>query len=240
MRRFAATVRRDMVLQYRNGLYAVSLFVVALFAGLLLAAPEGLRTDGGAVLWMPAFVVGNLMLTTFFFMAGVVLLERDEGTVAATVTTPLRDREYLGSKAMTLAALGLVENAAVVLLFFGWPRSPTALAAGILLCGGVYALLGFVSVAGTNSINEWLMPSMLWVTALLLPLLGHFGAVERAFLVWHPVEPMLVLLRAAYGSPTDTLLLYGWAGSGLWLAGAAWLARRKFTHWVVQGSGVAP
>lgn len=236
MRRLAATLRRDVRLQARYGLYAVSVLVVGAFAALLLWLPS--PTAGQTVTWMPVFVIGNLLVTTFFFMAASVLLERDEGTVVATVTTPLRDAEYLASKTATLALLGLLENGAVILLFFGVPEAPATFAGGVVLAGALYGLLGFVSVAPYGSINQWLMPSVVWITLLLAPLLGHFGLVDGRWLLWHPVEPAMVLLRASEGTVPGSVLAYGWVGATGWVVVASLLARRRFGRWVVRQAGL--
>ena len=76
MRRFVATLRRDLLLQYRYKLIAVSLFMVAFWGGLLAFVPKGLRPEPS--LLVPAFVVVNLLTTTFYFICGLVLFEKGE------------------------------------------------------------------------------------------------------------------------------------------------------------------
>ena len=237
MRRLVATMRRDVILQARYGLYAVSVLVVAALGALLMALPS--PTPEMAVTWVPVFVTGNLIVTTFFFMAASVLLERDEGTITATVITPLRDLEYLASKTATLAMLGLLENGAIVLYVFGWPRGPARFAGAVLLLGGVYGLLGFVSVVRYASINRWLMPSVVWIILLLAPLLSHFGMLDGRVLLWHPVEPAMALLRASYGPVSEATAAYGWIGATGWVVVAAALARRRFARWVIRPAGVS-
>ena len=46
--------------------------------GLLLALSAAARAN--EAVWVPAILAVNLPITTFFFMAGLMLLERDEGT----------------------------------------------------------------------------------------------------------------------------------------------------------------
>ena len=96
MRRFLASLRRDALLLVRYKLVAVSLFVVVFLGGLLRFVPEAMRPAPDAI--VPAFVVVNFMVTTFYFMCGLVLFEKGEAVLTALVTTPLRDREYLLSK----------------------------------------------------------------------------------------------------------------------------------------------
>lgn len=238
MRRLLAALRRDLLLQWRYGLYAISLLAIAFFALLVQLVPGSLQAV--AATWAPAFLVGNLLLTTFFFMAGSVLLEREEGAVYATVATPLRDLEYLGSKALTLAALATVESVIIARFFFGSPARWWPLVLGLLSCSVLYAMIGFVSVARHRSINQWLMPSMLWVSFLLLPLIGHFGDNPLPWALWHPVGPPLLLMREAYEPAHDTMLLPASAGSLLWTIAAVRAARGAFQRWVTGTAGMAP
>jgi fluoroquinolone transport system permease protein len=82
-----AILRWDVLLQARNGFYWATAFLVLVVGGLLLAAPEGVRADSGV--WVPALIAVNMQTTTFFFVAGLMLLERDEGTLAALAVSPL-------------------------------------------------------------------------------------------------------------------------------------------------------
>jgi fluoroquinolone transport system permease protein len=70
-------LRWDVVVQARNGFYWATAFVVLVVGTLLLAIPETARMHPEA--WVPAIVASNLQITTFFFVAGLMLLERDEG-----------------------------------------------------------------------------------------------------------------------------------------------------------------
>ena len=110
-------VRWDATLQARNGFYWATAFVVVVMGALLLNVPEAARTDRTA--WVPALVAVNLQITTFFFVAGLILLERDEGTLTALAVSPLSPGTYLWARTITLTALAAVETIAIVWIVFG-------------------------------------------------------------------------------------------------------------------------
>ena len=116
MTAFVTALRWDVVLQARNGFYWASAFVVLVIGGLLLAVPEAARANGAV--WVPAIVAVNLQITTFFFMAGLMLLERDEGTLSALAVSPLTPGAYLATRVVTLTALAAVETIVLVLIAF--------------------------------------------------------------------------------------------------------------------------
>jgi hypothetical protein len=86
-----SALRWDVVLQARNGFYWASAFLVAMIGALLLNLPEAARAN--SALWVPAILAINLQITTFFFVAGLMLLERDEGTLAALAVSPLSPQD---------------------------------------------------------------------------------------------------------------------------------------------------
>ena len=235
MRRFVASLRRDVLLQVRYKLVAVSLFMVAFWTGLLALVPEALRPE--PTLIVPAFMVVNLLTTTFYFICGLVLFEKGEAVLSALVTTPLRDREYLLSKVVLLTLLACVETFGIVVLFFGVDVNWGLLLTGALALGGINTLLGFVAISRYDSINEFLFPSAVLVTALLLPLLPHFGVMSRVPFLVHPVEPPLALMRAAYEPAGGPELVYAVAGALAWLAISYVWARRQFGRFIVRAAG---
>ena len=232
MRALAATVRLDFRLQVRNGFYYAVAFVLACWFVLLTFLPP---IDWGYVL--PAVVFGNLVMVNFYFVAGLVLLEKGEGTLEAQVVTPLADWQYLASKAATLTALSLVEQVVIVWSAYGGGFHGGPLAAGIVLAAILYTLTGFVLVARYRSINEFLFPSVVFTTVLSLPLLHYFELWDTWLLYLHPFTAPLVLLAGAF-RPIPAwqvvyAVLYGAAWAGLLLLAA----RRAFDRYIVAREG---
>lgn len=216
MRALAAALRWEVVLQARNGFYWATAFVILAVGGLLMALPEAVRADHAA--WVPAIVAVNLQITTFFFAAGLMLLERDEGTLAALAVTPFSPGAYVATRTISLTALAAVETAAVVWIAFGAPRSVLPVIAGTAALGAVYTGIGLAVGSRYASVNSLLLPASVLVTALLLPLLAHFGLAPRALFLLHPIEPPLTLLRAGYLAAGPGELVYGVCGSAAWSA----------------------
>src|SRR5688572_27309394 len=123
MRGFADLLRFDVIVQARNGFYWASGFVVLAISALLAASPAAVLSNAG--LWVPALVTFNLQITTFFFVAGLLLLERDEGTLIALGASPLSARTYLLARTTTLTALAALETLVIVWFGFGFSVSWT-------------------------------------------------------------------------------------------------------------------
>ena len=232
MRSLGATIRLDLRLQVRNGFYHAVAFVLVCWLVLLTQLPE---VDWGYIL--PAVVYGNLVMVNFYFVAGLVLLEKAEGTLEAQVVTPLSSWEYLASKAVTLAGLALVEQVAIVWAAYGAGFAVLPLAIGTLLAAIVYTLVGFLIVSRYQSINEYLFPSVLFVTVLSLPLLHYFDLWDTWLLFVHPLSAPLALLAGAFGPIPPWQYVYGVLYALLWVGLLLAVSRRSFERLVVKHEG---
>lgn len=214
MSAFATALRWDVVVQARNGFYWTTAFVVLVVGGLLLAVPEAARADEAA--WVPALVAVNLQITTFFFVAGLLLLERDEGTLLALAVSPLTPAAYLATRTLSLTTLAGIETIALVSIAFTDSPSWPLLLTGTSALGVIYTGIGASLATRYASVNALLLPASVIVTLLLLPLLPHFGLAPRALFLVHPIEPALTLIRAAYGETSVANIAFGVLGSSWW------------------------
>lgn len=233
MTRLLATVRYDMRLQFRNGFYYASAFVAVFFIILLRQLPA---VDWAN--WWPPLILGNLVINAFYFTAGMVLLEKGEGTLEAQVVTPLRPGEYLLAKVLSLGLLSLLETLLLVVAVSGPRFNWLWLLLGVLLLIGLYTLYGFVVVARYDTITDFILPSAAWVIGLSLPLLYYFDLWRSWILFLHPLQAPLVLMQAAFTAVPGWQLFYGVLYSLLWLGVAYGVARRAFHRFVISKEGV--
>jgi fluoroquinolone transport system permease protein len=224
MRRLAATLRTDLRTQYRYGFFAAAALVMIVSIVLLRWLPEEV-----ALLLLPAVVLENVLINTFYFSAGQILLERVEGTYAAQSVTPLRIDEYLGSKLIALTALSLVEGLTIAVAVFGVHAWLMTMAAGIVLAAVFFCLVGVALVLRYDSINEFLLPSAFYTFLLSLPLLGLFGIGAPALYLAHPMQGSLELLRIDT-APSAVALLYALLYPLAWIAAAYLWSRRALAR----------
>ena len=113
MNRLSSAMRWDLVNQWRQGFYVAAAFVVALWVLVLLALP-GTVVD----LLLPFIVFFDLSIFGFYFMAGMLFLEKGDGVLEALVVSPMRSWEYLSAKSATLALLAVLVSVAIVLMAY--------------------------------------------------------------------------------------------------------------------------
>ena len=186
----AATLGTDVRVQARNGFYLATAFVVACSVVLLLWLPTEL-----AALLLPVVLLENVVVNTFYFVSALLLLERGEGTFAAQSVTPLGADVYLASKVLTLTALSLVESLLIATAVVGLGGRLALMSLGIALAAVLFCLSGVALIATYESINEFIMPSVVYTAVLSLPLLGYFGVGAREWYLPHPIQGPLDLMR---------------------------------------------
>jgi fluoroquinolone transport system permease protein len=223
----------DVRLQLRQGFYHAAAFV-ALFSILVLR-----QAPADSIRWlMPLFILSNLQINTFYFVGGLVFLEKGEGTLLAQAATPLRNWEYLLSKTATLTLLALIENLFIIGFVFGLHFALLAMIAGVVTAAAMFVLTGFMLASRYDSISEYLFPSFLYTLAFAPPFLGYAGLWESTLLYLHPLQAPLVLTQAAFGQVPVWYWIYGPLYSALWISAFLWLSRRAFAAFVVVSEGV--
>lgn len=233
MKRLLYTLFWDIVRQYRNGFYFVSAFVAVLTAIVLRQFGE---MDWS--LWWPPILLENLVINAFYFMAGMVLLEKGEGTLEAQSVTPLRNQEYLLAKVISLFVLSALESLALILIVSGPAFNWFWMLLGIAGFVAMYAFYGFFVVARYDSITGFLMPSALWTIGFSLPLLAYFDLWQHWSLYLHPLQAPLFLIHAAYTPLPGWQLVYAVAYTGVWVGIGYTISRRAFYRFVITKEGV--
>jgi fluoroquinolone transport system permease protein len=234
MKRLGATMWCDLQLQVRNGFYYAAGFVAIFWMlGLRQFPSESLR-------WlMPIFILSNLLINTFYFLAGLVLLEKGEGTLLAQVTSPLRSWEYLAAKVITLMFLSIIENGMIVAVGFGLQVNWLFLLLGIIFTAGLYVLIGFIIVSRYDSINEFLFPSFFYTMTFALPYLDYFELWQSWLMYLHPVQASLLLFKGAFLPVSPWQLGYGLLYAGGWIALLFVWSQRAFARFVIAAPGAA-
>jgi fluoroquinolone transport system permease protein len=233
MKRLVATVKTEFQLQFRNGFYYAAAFVAVLMVIGLLQIPAQSRS-----LLLPVMMLQNLMINTFYFTGGLVLLEKGQGTLEAQVVTPLRTWEYLAAKVITLGVLSLLESMVIVVLGYGFGFDVLPMAAGIMLMAACLTLFGFVVVARYDSINEYLLPSVLYLFVFSIPIVDYFDVMESWLFYLHPLQGPLLLLKSAFLPVQPWQIGYGVLSAGIWVSLIYLWSKRSFYRFIVRKEGV--
>lgn len=206
MTRLLSAMKTDATVQVRNNLYAIGIGVGIFVAILIsqLARPS----------YLPD-VIPSLMLlivggSTLLYVAGMIIFEKDEGTLSATIVSPLRTSEYLWSKVLTLTGLATLEAIIMVggaMLILSWtgaheggvavPNVPLLLLGIIAICI-MYTLMGIVLVVRYSSITDFLIPMSAVGALLQIPFIYTLGWVDQPIFLAIPTTAPTLLMKGAF------------------------------------------
>jgi fluoroquinolone transport system permease protein len=240
MTRLLAAMKTDVTVQVRNKLYAVGIGVGILVA-LIMSQLFNLEQLYEAAPVLLLLVVGG---STLLYVAGMIVFEKDEGTLNAVIVSPLRTSEYLWSKILTLTALATLESlvmvggAALILSFSAeltLPNIPVLLL-GIIAMGVMYTLIGIIMIVRYDKITDFLVAVIVVAGVAQLPFLHFLGLVASSLFLLIPTSAPTLLMRGAFFPLETGEWLYAIGYTGLMLAGLMIWAYRAFnTHIVMKG-----
>lgn len=197
MNRLLATLRWEVLIQFRQNIFYAALFVMVLWSAVLYQIP-----DAGIVPVLVSVLFLDVSIFGFFFMAALYYLEKGDRVLEGLVVTPLRVVEYLTAKIGVLTAISVVVGAVVTVLVHGPAVHWLWYLVAVVAMSVPISLLGFVLAARYNGINEFLVPSIFFLIVMQLPLLGYLDIWQNPLLYLLPSQPGMVLLKAAFdGAP---------------------------------------
>jgi fluoroquinolone transport system permease protein len=126
--RLASAVRLELTLQIRQRFLHAAVFSELIWLAVLLPMSRGLR-----LVAEPYILLGDTCIIGFFFIAGTVFFEKQERTLGALISTPLRFWEYLAAKLAVLLLVSLFVAVVVATIVHGVGYRPALLVAGVVL-----------------------------------------------------------------------------------------------------------
>jgi fluoroquinolone transport system permease protein len=185
--------------------------------------------------FMPVMVMYGVSLTTVFLAGVLILLERGEGTLDALMVSPLRPSEYLASKLITLAALALVESAAMAIVAYGLGFSFGWLVLAVVMRASMGVAVGVAVGVRYRSITHFLLPGIFASLAFDLPNFWYFELWPTSLFYLWPSMPPLLLAKSAFLPVEPLQLIYAFAYGAVVVGAALWWASRSIDRFVVRG-----
>jgi fluoroquinolone transport system permease protein len=235
MTRLTSALKLELTLQVRQKFLHAAVFSGLIWLAVLLPLSHGLRPIAE-----PYILLGDTCIIGFFFIAGTVFFEKQERTLGAVISTPLRFWEYLSAKLTLLVAISLFIALVVPTITNGFGYRPIPLVAGVLLGTLLMLLVGFASSLPFGSISDWFLAATIPLAILTVPpVLHHSGVWPNPVLYVVPTQGPMLLLSAAFDQTTlaPWQVMYAVAYPMLWIVALFWVGRVMFTRYVIATSG---
>lgn len=228
--RLASTIQYDVKVQFRSGFYLAYLIVCLIYIFALRQIPASSKTTiTTIIIFLDPTILG------FYFIGGLILLEKKQKILDGLFVTPLSLSEYIISKALSLTVLALISSIAIVLFIIGFNFNILLFSATVVLTSILFVFIGLAVVSRVKKVNEYLILSPLPLIFFVLPLLDFFGIWNSFLFYLIPSHPVIKLLSA---SITNSPFLYSnFIPLFIWLFLAYFWAYNWFKKYVVERTG---
>jgi fluoroquinolone transport system permease protein len=220
-------MKQDVRFQARHGFYIVYVFVSLFYIFILRWMPIDVRDNAA-----PVIVLMDPATVGFYIVGAGVLLERSQRVLDPLFVTPIRLKDYIWSKAITLALLGFVSGEAVLIGSIG--RMTWLGSIGLYAIAVIMAFFGLALAVRAKTVNMFLIKGSFVMIVLLLPLLNYFHLVSSSIF---SVLPTAAAMRLLSSSSAPISLHEGIAigiNLSLWLGIAYRLAYRACEQYLMQ------
>jgi fluoroquinolone transport system permease protein len=234
MTRLTSAVLLELRVQVRQRFLHAAIFSGLIWLAVLLPMSHSLRPVAE-----PYIMSGDTTIIGFFFIAGAVFFEKQERTLSAVISTPLRFGEYLVAKLSVLLVVSVSVALVVASIAHGFNYHAVPLAVGVTLGTLLMLLVGFCTSLPFASISDWFLAATLPLAAMNLPILYLSGLWPSPLLYVLPMQGPLLLLGSAF----DQVSLAPWqVGYAVLypvacIAGLSWAAKALFGRYIVAKSG---
>ncbi len=202
--RFLGALKTDIKFQFNQGFYLLYMLMTLVYMLIVIKVPVNMK-----MIVVPLIIYTDPSFVGFFFIGGIVMLEKQQGVLNYIVITPLRSKEYLLSKVISLAILGV--TAAIIIVFFTYDGIVKwiTLIVGMLLTSIFFTLYGFIVAASCKTINEYFIKMIPYMLLIIFPCFSVIGfKYEFIFSVVPSVAGLKLIIGAFNNIGNKESLLY--------------------------------
>ena len=208
--RFFSLLVWDFRIQFRYYFWTAAIVLSCVWLLLLSALDEET-----SAFWIPVLIFADISNIGVLFIAGILYLERRQGTLSAAAVMPVSTGVWLATKLTSLTVLCTL--CGIALVFFNveavnWWRVIPA----IFLCSGLFTGLGFLVACPIENIMNYFFAMVFALALLNVPIFGYMGIFEHWIMWIIPSQPAMLVLGASFQDSSDAsylvalAVLLGW------------------------------
>jgi len=232
MTKLSKVVIYDLLFQFRHGFYFAYLFVSIIYIMLLKLLPEHVVELSSILI-----VFSDPSFLGFFFIGGILLLERNQGVHAPLFVTPFQVRHYLWGKAVSLSVLSVMSSFFILFFIHGIKVNVIPLLFGIILLSFIFTFLGMFLAVRVQTVNQFLFASPLFVILLFLPVVFFVYKEIPFWLAWLPSYSGLIVISSGFTPVSFSNILFSFLTLGSWVGISYIMAHQAFQKHVVKKIG---
>ncbi len=232
--RILNTTLHDMRFQLKYGfyfIYTVMILFYILMVGIFPAAWRSMATV--IVLFIDPAALG------FFFIGGLLLLEKGERVLDALFVSPLRVWEYILAKALSLGFISVLVGVIIAVVGLGAKANIPVLALSLLTGSVLYTFVGLAAGVRAKTVNQFMIITVPAEIILGLPPFLLLFGIRSVLLEIMPGSLVFRLLQWSVGEYTGAGPILMLGGVVLWMVPALFLAVNRMKWFLSRIGGEA-
>lgn len=186
-------LKQDVIFQFRHRFYYAYFFILAVYFSILM------NVDGVVKEFLTVFILfSDTTVLGFFFVGGLLLLERDQNILQSLFVTPIKLHEYLFSKVLSLTILATVASFIIAISAFGIPKNIFFFTVGVVLSSAFFIFTGITIAVRSKTVNSYFFNAIVFTMLFFLPLLDFFGVLKSRFFMIFPTHGSIVLFKTLF------------------------------------------
>lgn len=190
-----AALKLDILFQFRSGFHAIYIGLCILYIGIINNIPKAWE-----MIVVPLMIFSDPAVLGFFFIGGLVMLEKSQGIMDLIVVTPIKARDYLLSKVISLNLIALLASLAIV-IFTKQSYNMVLLVLAILMTSSFFTTFGFYIALTSRSMNHYfgrVIPGMMLIIIPVFSLVGF--PYSKLFYICPSVAATKLIIDAFFGT----------------------------------------
>lgn len=228
------TTLQDIKFQFKYGFYFIYAIMVFFYIVLLGFLPDAWKGNATAIiLFTDPAALG------FFFIGGIILLEKGERVLDVLFVSPLKVWEYILAKAVSLGVISVLTGLVIAITSLGLSVKIFFLVLSLLSGSGFYTFIGIAVGVKAKSVNQFLIVTIPAEVILSAPPTLLLFGMKSLLLELMPGSLILRLLQWCTGQPSSASPLLMLTGLLLWCIPAFYFALRRMEWFLSKIGGEA-
>lgn len=194
-------LKYDLLFQRKQKIYHLYLGITLLYIIGLQVVPWGIKKSV-----ITLMIISDPVLLGFFFIGGIILLEKDNNILNALFVTPLGITEYIFSKALSLGGVTLAASLAIVLFSSELRINFLLFVVTVILSSCIFTFAGIIITAKIKTLNQYMFTSSCFEILLFLPLINFFGFYDHFIFRIIPSDATINLIKASLNNNNEGII----------------------------------
>ncbi|WP_077603557.1 fluoroquinolone export ABC transporter permease subunit [Oceanobacillus sojae] len=230
--RLLSALKFDILSLYRYRIVHAYLMLTIFYIFFLHMMPESVSdTASILVIFTDPVVLG------FYFIGGIILLEKSQNTFDSLFVTPFRIEEYIISKVSSLTLLTVAVCLSIIFFTTGFKINVWPILLGGFLSAVFFTLFGFMLAVRAKTLNTYFMISSLYSIIFFLPLLDYLNIFHTWIFYFIPSYSTLILIKGGMLNISAWEIVYAVGMLVIWIGIAYIFAKHSFYKSIILHIG---